>query len=91
MTLDCLVDTVLGADSSTDVRRAARSDNQALVADVRRVVSVLVDSLTQRGVRQWLLAPNPRLDGERPIELVARGQVERVVSAAKNFISGAYV
>jgi uncharacterized protein (DUF2384 family) len=89
MTLDCLVDKVL--DRSTEVRRAADVDSQALVADLRRVASVLVDSLTQRGVMQWLLAPNPRLDGQRPVELVARGEVDRVLSAARGFICGAYI
>jgi broad specificity phosphatase PhoE len=54
-------------------------------------VLLLSDSLTPRGVAQWLRARNRLLDRERPIDLLAAGEVERVRRAADAFIEGACV
>lgn len=50
----------------------------------RRVSEVvrLLDSLTQvvqpGAVRGWLAAPNPAFDGLKPIEVVERGEIDRL-------------
>ncbi|HXH58404.1 hypothetical protein [Iamia sp.] len=51
----------------------------------------LVDALTPRGVAQWLRARNRLLDRERPIDVLAAGEVEKVRGAAEAFVEGAYV
>ncbi|MBL7659369.1 DUF2384 domain-containing protein, partial [Escherichia coli] len=51
----------------------------------------LSDSLTPRGVGQWLHAKNRLLDGQRPVDLLAKDRYEDVRSAAESFIDGAYV
>jgi hypothetical protein len=38
-----------------------------------------------------MLAENPQLRGKRPIDLLAAGDVEHVLSAARGFVSGAYI
>lgn len=59
--------------------------------DLRDIVLVLADSLTARGVGQWLHARNRLLDGARPIDALAEGRVDEVRQAAHSFVDGAYV
>lgn len=59
--------------------------------DLRGIVLILSDSLTPRGVGQWLHARNRLLDGARPIDLLAEGRVDDVRQAAQSFVDGAYV
>lgn len=55
-----------------------------------RLQHLLSDSLTQRGIEQWLRAPNRLLDGQRPLDLLERGEDAAVEEAARAFIDGAY-
>jgi hypothetical protein len=58
--------------------------------DLREVVLMLAETLTPRGVGQWLRARNRLLKG-RPLDLLAGGQFERVRQAAAAYVDGAYV
>ncbi len=70
---------------------AIRTENYDRLAELRDVVLLLSDSLTARGVAQWLRARNRLLDRQRPIDVLAAGGVEQVHGAAKAFIDGSYV
>lgn len=72
----------------TGAIRPARYDR---LAQLRDLVLLLSDSLTARGVGQWLPAKNRLLDGERPIDLLAKEGYEQVRRAADSFIDGSYV
>jgi len=61
------------------------------LAQLRDLVVLLSDSLTPRGVGQWLHAKNRLLDGERPVDLLANDRFDDVRGAAEAFIDGAYV
>jgi len=61
------------------------------LADLRDLVILLSDSLTPRGVGQWLHARNRLLDGSRPLDLLHEDKFEEVRQAAQAFIDGAYV
>lgn len=67
-----------------------RTDNYDRLAELRDIVLLLSDSLSPRGVAQWLRARNRLLDRERPIDVLAAGGVKRVHSAAEAFIDGCY-
>ena len=58
--------------------------------DLRDVVLMLAETLTPRGVGQWLRARNRLLKG-RPIDLLAEGRFEKVRQAAAAYVDGAYV
>jgi hypothetical protein len=68
-----------------------RPQYEERLRDVREVALILQDSLTPRGVGQWLRARNRLLRGKRPLEMIARGKVDEVVKAAQAFVGGAYV
>ncbi len=68
--------------------RPQRYDRLAELGDL---VVLLSDSLTPRGVGQWLHARNRLLDGERPIEAIAAGHLSDVRHAAQAFVDGSYV
>jgi transcriptional regulator with XRE-family HTH domain len=61
------------------------------LAELRDLVSLLSDSLTPRGVGQWLHARNRSLGGERPLDVLREGDFERVEKAARSFVEGGYV
>jgi len=65
--------------------------NYDRLAVVREVVLVLRDSLTDRGVGQWLRARNRLLQGRRPVEVLGEGDIEAVRRAAAAFAEGVYV
>ena len=68
-----------------------RPDRYDRLAELRDLVLLLSDSLTERGVGQWLRAKNRLLDGRRPLDLLAEGRLEAVRGAAESFVDGAYV
>jgi transcriptional regulator with XRE-family HTH domain len=59
--------------------------------DLNTVVEELADSLTAKGVRQWLHGRNRLLDGDRPIERLNKGDFQAVYNAAQAFSRGYYV
>lgn len=67
-----------------------RADQYDQLAQLRDLVMLLSDSLTPRGVGQWLHARNRLLDGQRPIDLLAEKHYERVRRAAEAFTDGSY-
>ena len=61
-----------------------------LLCELRRIVLLLRDDLSQPGVGQWLRAPNRLLDGGRPLDRL-EGDSDTVYKAAQAFHEGAYV
>lgn len=68
-----------------------RPERYDRLSDLRDIVLLLSESLTPRGVGQWLHARNRLLSGERPVELLKAGKVEEVRQAAAAFTDGSYV
>lgn len=66
-------------------------DRYDRLAQLRDLVLLLSDSLTGRGVGQWLHAKNRLLDEQRPVDLLAQDRYGEVRGAAEAFIDGAYV
>lgn len=62
-----------------------RLDALAVIEDI------LSDSLTSRGVAQWLRARNRLLDGRRPLDALAEGDADAVREAGDAFDAGSYV
>lgn len=50
---------------------------------VAEVVALLTRSLTPAGVAAWLTGINPALDGRRPLDVLASGDVTAVLAVAK--------
>lgn len=60
------------------------------VREIREIVLALEESLTRRGIGQWLRARNQLLDGQRPLDLIADGRIEPVRAAVEAFLDGSY-
>jgi hypothetical protein len=69
--------------------RPIRHERQ--IDDLRAVVQLLAETLTPEGIRQWLRGRNRYLKGERPLDVLARGQYNRVHEAAEAFVEGYFV
>lgn len=52
---------------------------------------LLAESLTANGIEQWLHSPNRILEGRRPLDVAADGDLVRVCEAASSFVDGAYL
>jgi len=72
-------------------RSTIRPEHYDRLAELRDLVVLLSDSLTPRGVGQWLHARNRLLGGERPLDAVVGGGLDEVRRAALAFIDGSYV
>lgn len=70
---------------------AIRPTHEERLRGVREIVLILKDSLSERGVGQWLRARNRLLGKQRPIDLLGKGEIDSVRKAAESFIDGAYV
>lgn len=70
---------------------AIRPERYDRLSELREVVLLLSESLTPRGVGQWLHARNRLLGGDRPVELLKLGMVEDVRRAAAAFADGSSV
>ena len=70
---------------------AIRPRNDERLRDLREIVLILRETLTEKGVGQWLQARNRTLKGRRPIELLERGEFEAARNAARAYVEGAYV
>lgn len=68
-----------------------RPERYDRLAELRDLVLLLSDSLTERGVGQWLRAKNRLLGGRRPLELLAEDRFAEVRAAAESFVDGSYV
>jgi len=72
-------------------RSGIRPEHYDRLAELRDVVVVLSDSLTERGIGQWPHARNRLLGGERPIEVRAEGRFGEVRAGAQAFVDGSSV
>lgn len=70
---------------------AIRPQNDERLRELREIVLLLRETLTPRGVGQWLNARNRLLGGRRPIEVIAEGHANAVRDAANAYVEGAYV
>lgn len=57
----------------------------------QKIWDELAPGLTYRGIQQWIHAPSRYLKGEKPIELLRRGEGERVYEAATAWSQGVYL
>lgn len=88
-----LSDEELGAvaGGARDVASGEQAWDQRRLQGLQSVVVTLSDSLTTRGVAQWLHAGNRLLGGRAPLDVLADGEIGEVTAAAASFIEGAYI
>jgi len=70
---------------------AIRPTYDERIRELSEISLLLSETMTARGVTQWLNARNRLLGGERPVDLIGRGEAARVREAAESFVEGAYV
>ncbi|MHA7295191.1 hypothetical protein [Arthrobacter sp. HLT1-21] len=58
---------------------------------LREIILVLSDSLTPRGVGQWLHSKNRLLDGKPPLDALCEGQQQKALEAARVFVDGSFI
>lgn len=76
----------LNASSRSVARWQARSavprrDSEERLLELKAVVDLLRRVLREEPARLWLRSPNPDLDYEKPLDLIAAGQFRIVIGA----------
>lgn len=61
------------------------------IRELSEISLLLSETMSARGVTQWLSARNRLLRGEKPVDLIARGEADRVREAAESLVAGDYV
>ena len=72
--------------SSTSTPESAE-DQQALL-DLRAVVDLARRVMRDDAARFWMRSPNPDLGYEKPLDLVAEGQYQRVIDLLLSLAEG---
>jgi uncharacterized protein (DUF2384 family) len=85
----------VSADTAEKIWVAARNGhgrNGAVPARVARLLAVMEDTLDgEDGIRQYLDHPNRSFLGEKPIDLLVRGEFERVEANLLAIQEGVYL
>lgn len=64
-----------------------RGDEDPLLS---AILNSLSDTYRPEGVGIWMNSPNRHFDGDRPIDLVRRGEAERVLAEADRLAGGPF-
>lgn len=70
---------------------AIRPASEERLRELRDIVILLRETLTPRGVGQWLRARNRMLQGRRPLDLLVERNAQAVRAAAEAYVEGGYV
>jgi uncharacterized protein (DUF2384 family) len=68
-----------------------RARGRDRLLEVAAVVNELAHSLSPEAAHLWLHAPNPFLDFDRPLDVLARGDYRRVLAAIEAIRDGVFV
>src|SRR5260370_34874465 len=83
--------TTIRSVRNWEATSAIRPDNDERLRDLREIVLILREPLSEKGVGQWRQTRNRTRDGRRPIDLLEHGEFDAVRNAAKAYVEGAYV
>ena len=48
------------------------------ITELRRIVDALAEVITPETIGQWMTTPNDAFDGLKPLEVIERGEVDRI-------------
>jgi putative toxin-antitoxin system antitoxin component (TIGR02293 family) len=69
-------------------RTVPRRDSEERLLELKAVIDLLGGVLRAEPARLWLRSPNPDLDYEKPIDVVARGEYQRVIDSIMSLAEG---
>jgi transcriptional regulator with XRE-family HTH domain len=86
---------ILGTTSRTVFRwasgRTPRGESRERLLELAAVVDLLSRVMRPESASAWLFDPNPLLDMERPVDLIGRGDYQRVCAAIAAIAEGVFV
>jgi len=86
---------ILGTSPRTVFRwatgRTPRGESRERLLELAAVVDLLSRVMRPEAASAWLFDPNPLLDMERPVDLIGRGEYQRVCAAIGAIAEGVFV
>jgi len=84
---------VLGTSSRSvtrwqSARSVPRRDSEERLLELKAVVDLVRGVLREQPARLWLRSPNPDLVYEKPLDVVARGEYQRVIDSIMALAEG---
>jgi putative toxin-antitoxin system antitoxin component (TIGR02293 family) len=69
-------------------RSVPRRGSEERLLELKAVIDLLRDVLREQPARLWLRSPNPDLNYEKPLDVVARGEYQRVIDSIMALAEG---
>jgi putative toxin-antitoxin system antitoxin component (TIGR02293 family) len=69
-------------------RRMPRRDSEERLLELKAVVDLVRGVLREQPARLWLRSPNPDLGYEKPLDVIARGEYQRVIDSIMALAEG---
>jgi putative toxin-antitoxin system antitoxin component (TIGR02293 family) len=69
-------------------RSVPRRDSEERLLELKAVIDLLRGVLREQPARLWLRSPNPDLNYEKPLDVVARGEYQRVIDSIMALAEG---
>ena len=69
-------------------RAVPRRDSEERLLELKAVVDLLTGLLREEPARLWLRTPNPDLSYEKPLDVVAKGEYQRVIDSIMALAEG---
>lgn len=69
-------------------RSVPRRDSEERLLELKAVVDLVRSVLREQPARLWLRSPNPDLGYEKPLDIVARGEYQRVIDSIMALAEG---
>ena len=63
---------------STDTLRIATEEAKPELTEHERLIDALSEVIEQRFVEKWLRTPNPAFGGSKPLQVIERGESDRL-------------
>lgn len=84
---------VLGTSSRSvtrwqSARSVPRRDSEERLLELKAVVDLVRGVLREEPARLWLRSPDPDLGYEKPLDVVARGEYQRVIDSIMTLAEG---
>lgn len=69
-------------------RAVPRRDSEERLLELKAVIDLLTGVLREEPARLWLRTPNPDLGYEKPLDVVAKGEYQRVIDSIMALAEG---
>jgi transcriptional regulator with XRE-family HTH domain len=73
-----LLSISLRSVASLEAGVAPTASTTRRIVELNRLTDALADAVMEKAIGPWLQSPNPAFDGAKPLEVIERGEIDRL-------------